>query len=797
MLMRLCALTMAVGGLAAISTSAPPRASSAAAQPASSVTQPAQLPTVPQWAAELPDGFAAPVPSDMVVPNFPMITPPGDLHASTSHSEDPNAGPMVSPVGDLSSFLGAAAPPGWQPPMPPVGEPAMPGVIPPWGVEDPGNGGNVDPAACTDCIAGSIFENEPLCADGYIDVTNGGCNSSPNVFGARLQCGDSVCGTYGTYLSSAGAAFRDTDWYRLSLPVATTVTWSAVGAARTRVFILSATCPTTTVATVAANPCEAATVTANLAAGDYYLFVGTDAFAGVPCGSRYRATLTGTPCCVTDAQPGDVLENEPTCFTGYVDANNGGCNSSPNVFKPLSCGQTVAGTYGTYLTSTGGAIRDTDWYSFTITQTSDITWTVTGEAPTQLLLLNGVCPASVRNSASAAACTPATLSVSALPAGTYYVFVATTAFSGIPCGSKYRATLNVSTCCQTVPQPGDTLENEPDCANGYIDATNGGCNSSPNVFGSVACGQTIAGRYGTFLSSAGVQNRDTDWFTFTLAQTSNVTWTCVGEAPTTLFIFNDLCPTASLGTISGNACTPITLTVNNLPAGTYRAWVGTSVFSGIPCGSRYRATLTTTACCSVPPIAGDSIEGEATCFTGQPIDNFNGGCNSTLPVFSRINCNQVMAGTYGTFGVSTRDTDWYTFSIRQRGAVRFAAIGEASTQINILSDACPTTSLGTVTIPACTVGEINLVLNPGVYRAFVATSTFTGVPCPARYRCLVQSTVCGCPADYNGDTVLDFFDYLDFVADFAANAPTSDYNGDTVIDLFDYLDFVAAFAAGC
>jgi hypothetical protein len=105
--------------------------------------------------------------------------------------------------------------------------------------------------------------------------------------------------------------------------------------------------------------------------------------------------------------------------------------------------------------------------------------------------------------------------------------------------------------------------------------------------------------------------------------------------------------------------------------------------------------------------------------------------------------------------------------------------------------------LGGITFNACTVGEINLVLNPGVYRAFVATSGFSGVPCPARYRCLLQSGVCGCPADYNGDTVLDFFDYLDFVADFAANAPTSDYNGDTVIDLFDYLDFVAAFAAGC
>ncbi|MBU6413855.1 MAG: PQQ-binding-like beta-propeller repeat protein [Planctomycetes bacterium] len=54
-----------------------------------------------------------------------------------------------------------------------------------------------------------------------------------------------------------------------------------------------------------------------------------------------------------------------------------------------------------------------------------------------------------------------------------------------------------------------------------------------------------------------------------------------------------------------------------------------------------------------------------------------------------------------------------------------------------------------------------------------------------------------CTADFNADTVVDFFDYLDFVAAFSANANTADFNGDTVIDFFDYLDFVAAFSAGC
>jgi hypothetical protein len=54
-----------------------------------------------------------------------------------------------------------------------------------------------------------------------------------------------------------------------------------------------------------------------------------------------------------------------------------------------------------------------------------------------------------------------------------------------------------------------------------------------------------------------------------------------------------------------------------------------------------------------------------------------------------------------------------------------------------------------------------------------------------------------CAADYNSDFTVDFFDYLDFVADFAASAPRSDFNLDGTIDFFDYLDFVGAFSSTC
>ena len=58
-----------------------------------------------------------------------------------------------------------------------------------------------------------------------------------------------------------------------------------------------------------------------------------------------------------------------------------------------------------------------------------------------------------------------------------------------------------------------------------------------------------------------------------------------------------------------------------------------------------------------------------------------------------------------------------------------------------------------------------------------------------------------CPADFNGDGFLDFFDYSDYVGCFETgtcpDGTSADFNGDGFADFFDYADFVAAFEAGC
>jgi len=54
-----------------------------------------------------------------------------------------------------------------------------------------------------------------------------------------------------------------------------------------------------------------------------------------------------------------------------------------------------------------------------------------------------------------------------------------------------------------------------------------------------------------------------------------------------------------------------------------------------------------------------------------------------------------------------------------------------------------------------------------------------------------------CPADFNGDGFLDFTDFDGFVAAFEAGDSNADFNNDGFIDFTDFDAYVAAFEAGC
>jgi hypothetical protein len=158
------------------------------------------------------------------------------------------------------------------------------------------------------------------------------------------------------------------------------------------------------------------------------------------------------PPCI-QCPPGAVPEGEPPCFNGYVDTFNGGCNSTPPVFSPIACGQTVCGTGGNFLVG-GGQTRDTDWYELVTTNPRIFTWTATATFPVLIFVIQaGPEPTpctgyTVLNPAGtmAPACQPASFTTPCMPPGKYWFWVGTQGFAGVPCNSPYVATLTCAAC---------------------------------------------------------------------------------------------------------------------------------------------------------------------------------------------------------------------------------------------------------------------------------------------------------------------------------------------------------------
>ncbi|MCW5775064.1 MAG: hypothetical protein KIS87_01285 [Phycisphaeraceae bacterium] len=68
-------------------------------------------------------------------------------------------------------------------------------------------------------------------------------------------------------------------------------------------------------------------------------------------------------------------------------------------------------------------------------------------------------------------------------------------------------------------------------------------------------------------------------------------------------------------------------------------------------------------------------------------------------------------------------------------------------------------------------------------------------------RVVASAIVCeeppSCPADFNGDTVVNTLDFVAFLNAFSAGHSSADFNGDTVVNTLDFVAFLNAFTAGC
>lgn len=538
------------------------------------------------------------------------------------------------------------------------------------------------------CPPGSLNENEPVCTTGYVDNFNGGCNSTPNVF-TNAACNQTWCGEYGGFVNSSGGNSRDTDWYRLTIGAATQLTATVTGEGTSRVFILTGVCPTTVIVTNTAAPCAPATATAAVSPGTYFIFAGTNTFGPTPtpCGADYTLQIT----CGAPAVGACCVFTTNTCVNGLNEAD---------------------------CTAQGGAWQGANTNCSTV--------------ECCFVVCNGRNEGCVGDSC---------------PSGPYSV----EANCGLP-----------------------------------TDTCNGGCNAA-NEFSPLCCGDVICGTYGA------TGSRDTDWFSAFLTVASDVTWELTGEGPTLGFIIqpgsDPLDPCAGLVILTSGTADPCaTVTLNaSVGAGEIWTWAGTSVFTGVACGAGYEATFTCGTpepgacclvatntcvqlaggdcaaqggifagagvscldadCCFVTCLPGKTPENEPNC--GLPTDSVNGGCNSTPEIYSPIVDGQAYCST-GAFDGSTRDTDWYQFTLTAESQVTYCLTAEFNCAMFILSGPCSAIVVEASAVASpCTETCLTACLPAGTYTLFAGASfDFGNVPCGAGYNMdLDIQTPCAPPCD--------------------------------------------------
>ena len=204
----------------------------------------------------------------------------------------------------------------------------------------------------------------------------------------------------------------------------------------------------------------------NVASGNTYL-IRNGSYAAGDVGTGTLSVTVPVPC-VLDTPTGN--ESEP-CGA----ASNDGCNGAGES-EAVSVGQIIAGTFWADATT-----RDTDFYSFVVGASSQVTVSVKAARLVTVLLLSGdlsvaECDGVTVLSSGNGACP--TVSTYCLNAGTYYAFVSDAAFEGNPCGSG--ATNDYTMSITSTPATCPILVSGGAALNGTCDEV-GNANVSLNV----------------------------------------------------------------------------------------------------------------------------------------------------------------------------------------------------------------------------------------------------------------------------------------------------------------------------
>ncbi|MBI5863588.1 MAG: hypothetical protein HZB38_03585 [Planctomycetes bacterium] len=610
---------------------------------------------------------------------------------------------------------------------------------------------------------GDIEENEPFggCAPDYSDQFNGGCGSVPPAF-SSIACGQSFHGYTGTYLVGGGLVYRDTDWWLFDVAApGAIVTLTATGDFPILIGIVGQPCPQSAFLVNAIGPnCVQTSVTSTcLPPGQYAAWIGPSTYSGVPCGSQYRATLTCTPCEPSPPPPNDNCANAIA----------------------IACGATVTGstaratTDGVWPCASGGSDV---WYSFVATSTiATADLCASSNYDTAVMITDG-CGGIVLG-CNDDACGPASiLTLSNLTVGNTYLIVVG-GFAGGTGDYSMSLICGSPPCVAAQAQPGDIEENESD----NCGTTPGGCNANPPVFSEIACGDSIHGLSGTF-SSGGLQYRDTDWWRFEVVEPGAIaTWTVTAEFPVLIGFVALPCPATTFLTYAiGNTCTETSTTSDCLPPGEYVAFVAPSVFSGVPCPSQYRGSLTCAPCQPPPPPANDN------CIDALPM-----ACGST------VSGSTLRATTDGAWSCAAGGSDvWYSFVAT--GAVATVDLcGSSYDTAVMLTDGCGGVVLG-CNDDACGLRSNLTVSNLIVGHTYlIAVGGFAGGT--GDYTMSLICEAPPCPGDLDGDGQRNLLDLAHLLTHFGtpsgAHPEDGDLDRDGDVDLQDLAFLLAVFGVPC
>ncbi|MHC5111323.1 MAG: hypothetical protein ACYTHJ_15750 [Planctomycetota bacterium] len=185
----------------------------------------------------------------------------------------------------------------------------------------------------TPCVPGSLVEGEPVCFDEYVDDYNGGCDATNPDFTPIELC-DTVCGESGIFFTN-GMLMGDFDWYEVSVPQVTTLSWTVEAEFPVQLGIADAGAgciPLQILAMDDAEECEPRTVSVPVDAGTYWLVVGPFSASGLAtCGARYTAIAESDLPCNGDHNGNGAIDLQDyqrlaVCIDGPDVSLNAGCD---------------------------------------------------------------------------------------------------------------------------------------------------------------------------------------------------------------------------------------------------------------------------------------------------------------------------------------------------------------------------------------------------------------------------------------------------------------------------------------